>query len=170
MAKRQPPAPLEPRDFRSPEEIDQAIEKLERRIRDLERLDLVAVVRDHNGADDVVESAIRETIREVFGSTSPEFDEHRYIRVWAGPQFHEYGSRGCPRGPRARTCQGEGSVRRPHCPSDREKTRSSRRRHSTGIQLFRSIESYIRESLRLLETSFSTDITGRQSSMPRRLS
>jgi hypothetical protein len=34
---------------------------------------------------DVAESAIRETILDVFGANSPEFDEHRYHDIWKGP-------------------------------------------------------------------------------------
>lgn len=85
MPKRRPdPPPLEPREFRSLDEIDSGIAKLERRIRDLEQLDVVAAVRDDTGADDVVRSNVRESIREVFGAKSPEFNEHQHIRLWAG--------------------------------------------------------------------------------------
>jgi hypothetical protein len=48
MAKKsyQPP-PLEPKEFRSVDEIDRAIEKLERRVRELEELDVPkAVLKD----------------------------------------------------------------------------------------------------------------------------
>ena len=82
MAKRQQPEPIESRQFRSVDEIEQSIEKLKRRILEVQQLDLVAVVRDENGADDVVESNVRETIRDVFGGRSPEFDEHRHISIW----------------------------------------------------------------------------------------
>jgi uncharacterized protein (TIGR02391 family) len=37
------------------------------------------------GAIETVQSNIRETIREVFGSYSPEFNEHKHIGIWAGP-------------------------------------------------------------------------------------
>lgn len=86
MPKRRPdPPPIEPREFRSVDEIDSGISKLERRIRDLEQLDVAAAVLNDTGADDVVQSDVRETIREVFGPNSPEFDEHQHIRLWAGP-------------------------------------------------------------------------------------
>lgn len=88
MAKRRSdPPPVEPRVFRSVEEIDSGIAKLERRIRDLEQLDVRAAVHDDTGADDVVRSNVRESIREVFGANSPEFREHEHIRIWAGPMY-----------------------------------------------------------------------------------
>jgi len=85
--RRKPPeeALIVGREFTSVEEIDRGIKKLERRIGDVEALDVRAAVLQHTGADDVVESDIRETIREVFGPDSPELKEHAYIRVWAGP-------------------------------------------------------------------------------------
>jgi uncharacterized protein (TIGR02391 family) len=88
MAKKRPdPEPIEPREFKSVDEIDVAITKIERRIRDLERPDVVQAVREHTGAEDVVRSDVRETIREVFGTNSPEFEEHKYIRFWAGRMY-----------------------------------------------------------------------------------
>jgi uncharacterized protein (TIGR02391 family) len=88
MAKKRPdPEPIEPREFRSVDEIDVAITKIERRIRDLERPDVVQAVREHTGAEDVVRSDVRETIREVFGTNSPEFEEHKYIGFLAGRMY-----------------------------------------------------------------------------------
>lgn len=85
MARKRPdPPPIEPREFRSVEEIEAVISKLQRRIRELEELDVRAAVVEDTGADDVAESNVRETIREVFGSNSPEFQEHQHIRLWAG--------------------------------------------------------------------------------------
>jgi uncharacterized protein (TIGR02391 family) len=85
MIKRNEPPPIEPREFRSPEEIDSAIVKLSRRIREVETLDVTAAVMQQSGADDVIQSNVRETIREVFGSNSPEFMEHHFIEIWGGP-------------------------------------------------------------------------------------
>jgi hypothetical protein len=82
--KRSEPPPIEPRVFQSPEEIDRGVAKLERRIAELEVVDMVAAVRDDTGVDDVVRSNIREAIREIFGPNSPEFKEHQYLDVWAG--------------------------------------------------------------------------------------
>lgn len=81
------PAPLEPREFRSSEEIDSAIAKLQRRIKELQELDIrTSVIRD-DGAMDVVRSNIQNSIREIFGENSPEFREYRAIDIWAGPLF-----------------------------------------------------------------------------------
>jgi len=87
--KRSEPPRIEPRDFRSVDEIDLGISKLERRIRELEELDVAAVTRNDTGADGVAESNVRETIRDVFGPNSPEFNEHQYIEIWAGPTYME---------------------------------------------------------------------------------
>src|SRR5436190_16383274 len=88
MAKKRidPPA-IEPRQFTSPEEIDRGIAKLDRRIKELNDLDIKAAVVNDTAADDVVTSNIREAIREVFGPNSPEFHEHQYLDVWAGPHY-----------------------------------------------------------------------------------
>ena len=88
MAKRRPdPPPLEEREFRSVEEIDSGIAKLERRIRELEQLEIAAAILNDTGADDVAQSNVRATIREVFGPNSPEVKEHEYIDLWAGPMY-----------------------------------------------------------------------------------
>ena len=90
--RRSDPPPIEPREFRSVEEIDSGISKIERRIRDVEQLDVPAAIVDDTGADDVVRSDVRETIREVFGPNSPEFNEHQHIRLWAGPMHTDMSS------------------------------------------------------------------------------
>jgi uncharacterized protein (TIGR02391 family) len=83
MAKKQPdPPPIEPREFRAPEEIDAAVIKLRRRIEDATGLDIREVVFHHTGKDQVVASDVRETIREIFGSNSTEFHEHSGISIW----------------------------------------------------------------------------------------
>jgi uncharacterized protein (TIGR02391 family) len=87
MAKRPPQPPLEPREFRSPEEIDLAISKLRRRIQELQQLDVSAAVLQHTGAGDTARSNVRETILDIFGANSPEYGEHQYIDIWAGPMF-----------------------------------------------------------------------------------
>jgi len=85
MARKQSePLPLEPREFRSPEEIDTAITKLKRRIKEIEQIDMRAAVLNHSGADTVAESNVRDTIRDVFGENSPEYREHRSIEIYAG--------------------------------------------------------------------------------------
>jgi uncharacterized protein (TIGR02391 family) len=86
IAKRlQNSSPLEPRQFHSPEEIDRGIGKLERRIQELEKLDLGLTVRGEMGTLTVARSNVRESIRAVFGTNSPEFKEHEHLDIWAGP-------------------------------------------------------------------------------------
>lgn len=85
MAKRYEPPPIEPRVFRSPEEIDAGIAKLNRRIQELEKFDVKAAVLAHDGSTEVLRSNVRESVREVFGTNSPEFHEHQYLDIWAGP-------------------------------------------------------------------------------------
>jgi len=77
---------LESREFRSPEEIDAAIAKLQRRIQDLEKLNVEEAVMTETGAIKVARSDVRETIRDVFRVNSPEFKEHEHIRIWAGSE------------------------------------------------------------------------------------
>jgi uncharacterized protein (TIGR02391 family) len=79
-----PTPPIEPREFRSVEEIDSGIAKLERRINELEGLDVPAAITRDTGEITVVRSNVRATIREVFGPNSPEFKEHEYLDIWAG--------------------------------------------------------------------------------------
>ena len=55
-----PPPPPEPREFCSVEEIDSGIAKLQRRIKELEQLDINAAVLKNSGQDEVVTSNIRE--------------------------------------------------------------------------------------------------------------
>lgn len=76
--------PLEPREFRSVDEIEAGIAKLKRRILDLEQLDVASVIRSDTGANKVVQSDTRETIREVFGTNSPEFRENGHLQLWLG--------------------------------------------------------------------------------------
>jgi uncharacterized protein (TIGR02391 family) len=77
----QPEHQIEPRLFTSTDEIDRGIAKLSRRIEELDRLNIEEAYSQH----DTAISNVRETIREVFGPNSPEFREHQYIRLWAGP-------------------------------------------------------------------------------------
>jgi uncharacterized protein (TIGR02391 family) len=85
--RKQEPAPVEARVFKSPAEIDRAISKLSRRIQELAQLDVAQAILNHTGADDVAISNVRESIREVFGPNSPEFREHEHISLWAGQMF-----------------------------------------------------------------------------------
>ena len=89
MARRTIPAEpvIMPKQWSSPEDIDRAVTKLQRRISELEALDIQAAVLEDTGLDDVAISNVRETIREVFGQSSPEFDDHQHIRLWAGGMY-----------------------------------------------------------------------------------
>ncbi len=84
MAKRTViPPPIEERVFQSPDEIDFAIKKLERRIAELQGLDVQEAVLTDNGAITVARSDVRAAIREIFGPNSPEFKEHEHLDIWA---------------------------------------------------------------------------------------
>lgn len=86
MARRQnPPLPeIEPRVWQGTDEIDRAIAKLQRRISEMEQLNVQQSMAAGNAAEKVAVSNVRETIREVFGQNSPEFREHEHIRMWSG--------------------------------------------------------------------------------------
>ena len=86
-----PPLELESRQWASPDEIDRAVAKLRRRIVELEALNIQEAVLGDTGADDVAVSNVHDTIREVFGQNSPEFKEHKHLRLWAGPMFVNMG-------------------------------------------------------------------------------
>ena len=65
------------------EEIDLGIEKLYRRIEDVQKLNAQKVsYGDAEVAN--IENRIRETVREVFGPNSPEFRDHEHRRIWHG--------------------------------------------------------------------------------------
>lgn len=77
------PAPVMVKNF-SLEELDRAIAKLRRRIGEIQNLDPQLVQYDDMVVTNV-ERNIRETIREVFGSQSPEFHDHEYHEIYSGP-------------------------------------------------------------------------------------
>lgn len=77
-----PEPPMEVRQF-TRSEIDRGIGKLRRRIGEVKSLDPREIQYD-DAKIDTVESNIRETIREVFGSRSPEFVDHQHHRIWHG--------------------------------------------------------------------------------------
>lgn len=77
------PPPVEPKVFDSLQEIDRAIAKLRKRIEDVRSLNPeVMSFRDQQRKN--VEAAIHETIREVYGSNSPEFQRHGHDIIWDG--------------------------------------------------------------------------------------
>jgi len=84
MPKKNEPPPLESREFRSPEEIDAAIRKIQRRIAELEQLDVKTAVIHRKADIEVAESNVSETVREVFGDNSTEYREHRAFNIWEG--------------------------------------------------------------------------------------
>jgi len=64
-------------------EIDAGIRKLRKRIEEVQALDPRQVAYD-DARVATVASNIRETIREVFGTNSPEYHEHRHHQIWHG--------------------------------------------------------------------------------------
>jgi predicted nucleotide-binding protein len=80
------PPPRQSRAFSSLAEIDRAIIKLQRRLDELERLDVPTAIEESTGEDEIVEHNIRDAILEVFGEHSPEFRQHQYIEIWGGPE------------------------------------------------------------------------------------
>jgi len=88
MTKRRQPTPPvpEPKIFSSIQEIDQAITKLSRRIAEVERLATENATCD---APEVhaTEQAIRNTILEIYGSESSEYQENRYLSLFPQPRI-----------------------------------------------------------------------------------
>ncbi len=88
MARKLPSIPaIEPKIFASTDEIDRAITKLRRRIQEIEQIDFQAAVMGHTGADEIAQNNLRDTVLEIYGANSPEYDAHKYITLWAGPMF-----------------------------------------------------------------------------------
>ena len=86
MVSKKPPTlpPIEIKNF-TPEELERGIAKLQRRITEVEALDAHAAADPGASEDDILASNVRETIRDVFGTNSPEFREHYWLRIWSGP-------------------------------------------------------------------------------------
>ena len=93
MARRkaQQPPQLVQRDF-APEEINRGIEKLNRRIHQVESLQ--GSQYDAQAVYDA-ESDIRNTLLEIFGEESLEFREHGYHDISHGPTFIEMSEQEC---------------------------------------------------------------------------
>jgi uncharacterized protein (TIGR02391 family) len=85
--KRSDIPPIEPREFKSIDELNLGIAKLERRLRELESLDVRNAILHSTGADDAAGSNFRASVGEVFGLNSPEFREHGSLSLWSGPMF-----------------------------------------------------------------------------------
>lgn len=75
------PAP-QSREWTSSEEIERGIQKLQRRIAELDALDVTDSTKS-----DVAVSNFRDAIRDVFGADSPEFLEQGYAQMWHGAMY-----------------------------------------------------------------------------------
>ena len=80
--KRIEPA-IQPKIFESTEEIDRAISKLRRRIKDVDGLDPQQHRYDGQERRNV-EAAIDKTILGIFGERSPEYRTHRGHKIYHG--------------------------------------------------------------------------------------
>jgi predicted nucleotide-binding protein len=78
--KNTPPPPPIPKRFSSSNEIDNAIKLLQRRIDELQKLkDDNVDFQDHRV--DTAEGNVQQAIQKVFGSESPEYQEHQYFSL-----------------------------------------------------------------------------------------
>ena len=80
MATRKTPAvdEVQPKIFSKTDEIDHAIAKLQRRIKEIEEIDFAAAVHDHTGLADAARDNLRNAILEIYGPHSPEYRAHQY--------------------------------------------------------------------------------------------
>jgi uncharacterized protein (TIGR02391 family) len=81
----QPPQPPDVRQFRTIAEIDSGITKLKRRAADLQKI-LEGHVRHDDDQVDNVQHQIRDTILEIFGKDSQQFQRHAYFKIDDGPR------------------------------------------------------------------------------------
>jgi hypothetical protein len=82
MSRAKSHEPTREKEFASPEEITQAIEKLRTKIAQVEELKKEGLAY-REALRTTAEFQIRDTIREIFGDRSPEFHEHQHHRVKA---------------------------------------------------------------------------------------
>jgi len=80
--KQSPPPPIEPKNF-TIQEIDTGICKLRRRIEEVQGFSS-GQIRCDDARVKTSQMNIRDAIREVFGANSPEFDCHKYHKIWHG--------------------------------------------------------------------------------------
>ena len=80
-----PPQPPDIRQFRTAAEATNGIDKLRRRIRDIEALRTENIQYD-DARIDAVEHSIVDTIRDIFGQDSPQFNRHHYFKIDDGPR------------------------------------------------------------------------------------
>lgn len=78
------PVQVQLKTWNSAEDIDRAITKLKKRISEFEDLDARAGQSNGTGANGVAISEVRNSLLEIFGENSPEYREHKSIRMWAG--------------------------------------------------------------------------------------
>jgi hypothetical protein len=71
----------------SPDEIARGIAQLRARIAEVEAIDPVAAATPANNSAEIVASSVQRAILAIFGERSPEYREHQYIKVWAGPMW-----------------------------------------------------------------------------------
>ncbi len=88
-ARRRPsdPPPIEIKQFRTPEEITQAITKLRRRFEEVQALDPQQVRYDDQHVRNT-EQNISNTILEVFGPNSPQYQDYRYYTILKPPSYN----------------------------------------------------------------------------------
>lgn len=80
-----PQAPV-PKVFRNVDEIDRAIQKLERRVEEIRGLSASRV--QWNGPEKRTgEQNVRNAILEIYGPDSPEFRAHQYFEIWHGAHY-----------------------------------------------------------------------------------
>jgi predicted nucleotide-binding protein len=77
------PPQIEQRQFSTPEEIEAAIRKLRRRIDEVKNLDPTKILYNDQKINNA-ERAIQDTILDIYGEHSPEYQRHRYHDIWEG--------------------------------------------------------------------------------------
>jgi hypothetical protein len=86
-SKSHEPVRLREKDFASTDEITQAMEKLQARIKQVEELKKEGLAY-RDALRTTAEFQIRDTIREIFGEKSPEYHEHQHHKIKANSK-HE---------------------------------------------------------------------------------
>lgn len=84
--RKQPePPPIVPKEFNR-DEIERGIAKLRRRLEEVQALDPQKISHDDASVNNV-EHNIRDTVLEIFGAQSPEYNVHGYHEIWHGPHL-----------------------------------------------------------------------------------
>lgn len=89
MATRKTPMveEVQPKIFLTTDEIDRAITKLQRRVKEIAGINVSKAALNYLGELEAARSNLRNTILEIYGPNSPEYREHEHIDIWAGPMF-----------------------------------------------------------------------------------